>query len=83
MTLLFAFLHTYPFCKGVYSKRNELAPPSIPPKKKQKKKGSRFFPFRVDPFSEGWENTLNRNGYFEKFSAFQREVTFTDSQTRI
>ena len=31
-----------PFWKGVYSKRKEFAP-----------KGSKFFPFRVEPFSEG------------------------------
>ena len=31
-----------PFLKGIYSKRKEFAP-----------KWSKFFPFRVDPFSEG------------------------------
>ena len=31
-----------PFWKEVYPKRKEFAPP-----------GSKFFPFRVDPFSEG------------------------------
>ena len=31
-----------PSCKGVYSKRKEFAP-----------RGSKFFPFRVDPFLEG------------------------------
>ena len=33
--------------KGVYSKRKEFAP-----------KGSKFFPFRVDPFSERRENNF-------------------------
>ena len=31
-----------PFCKGFYTKRKEFAP-----------KGSKFFPVRVDPISEG------------------------------
>ena len=39
---LFAFLHTKPFWKGVYSKRSEFA-----------SKGSKFFPFSEDPFSKG------------------------------
>ena len=38
---LFPFLYTNPLLKGVYPKRKEFAP-----------KGSKFFPFRVDPFSE-------------------------------
>ena len=33
-----------PFWKGVFSKRKEFAP-----------RGSKFFPFRVDPFSEGMQ----------------------------
>ena len=46
---LLAFLHTYPFWKGVYSKRKEFAP-----------HGSKFFPFRVDPFSEGRQKKFGR-----------------------
>ena len=38
----------FPFWKGVYSKRKEFAP-----------KGSKFFPFRVEPFSEGdWTSRM-------------------------
>ena len=38
---LFAYLHIKPLLKGIYTKRKEFAP-----------KGSKFFPSRVDPFSE-------------------------------
>ena len=38
-----------PFWKGVYSKRKEFAP-----------KGSKFFPFRVEPFSKGRQNNVDR-----------------------
>ena len=38
---VFSFLHMKPLLKRVYSKRKEFAP-----------KGSKFFPFRVDLFSE-------------------------------
>ena len=37
----------YPFLKGVHSKKEEFAP-----------KGSKFFPFRVDQFSEGRKTIL-------------------------
>ena len=41
--ILLLSLPTYQnFCKEVYSKRKELAPP-----------GSKFIPFRIDPFTEG------------------------------
>ena len=36
-----------PFLKGFYSKRKEFAPT-----------GSKFFPFTVDPFSEGRQNNM-------------------------
>ena len=40
-----------PFQKWVYSKRKESAP----------KKGSKFFPFRIDPFLE--EDKINLDSY--------------------
>ena len=39
---LFAFLHTIPFWKWIYSNRKAFAP-----------MGSKCFPFRVDPFQKG------------------------------
>ena len=42
---LLVFLHTNPILKMVYSKRKEFAPHV-----------SKFFPFRVDPFSEEKQN---------------------------
>ena len=39
---LLALLYTKHLLKRVFSKRKEFAP-----------RGSKFFPFRVDPFSEG------------------------------
>ena len=46
-----------PFCKGVYSKRKELAP-----------KGSKFFPFKVNPFSDSQgrqkSDKIYHNTYF-------------------
>ena len=50
--LLFAFLHFAPLKKWSgkgYSERKEFAP-----------LGSKFFPFRLDPFSEGRQKQLNR-----------------------
>ena len=44
---LFALLHTKPLLKWVYSIRNEFAP-----------KGSKFIPYRFDPFSEGDKTSL-------------------------
>ena len=38
-----------PFWKGDYSKRKEFAP-----------RRSKFFPFRIDPFSEGRQNNFDR-----------------------
>ena len=40
--ILFAFLTSTTYCNGVYSKMKEFA-----------RKGSKYFPFRTDPFSEG------------------------------
>ena len=42
MTSCLLYCKLSPFWKEVYSKRKEFAPT-----------GSKFFPFRVDPFSEG------------------------------
>ena len=47
--LLFAFQYIQSFWKDVYSKRKEFAP-----------NGSKFFPFRVGPFSEGRQNSFDR-----------------------
>ena len=44
---MFAFLLIKTLLKGVHSKRKEFAP-----------RGSKFFPFRVDPFSEGSKTIL-------------------------
>ena len=44
---LFQFLRTDSLLKRVYSKRKEFAP-----------FGSKFFPFRVDPFKKGGKNNL-------------------------
>ena len=44
---VFTSPHNNPFIKGVYSKRKEFAP-----------RGSKFFPFRVDPFLEGRQTIL-------------------------
>ena len=41
MTSYMLFCTLNPICKRVYSKRKEFAP-----------RGSKFFPFRVDPFSD-------------------------------
>ena len=46
---LFAFLLAMHVLKGVCFKRKEFAP-----------KGSKFFPFRVDPFSEGRQSNFDR-----------------------
>ena len=46
---LFAFQCISVFLKEVYSKRKEFAP-----------NGSKFFPFKVDPFSEGRQNSLRK-----------------------
>ena len=43
---LFAFLHIKSLLKGIYFKRKEFAP-----------RGSKFFPFRVEPFSEVRQKT--------------------------
>ena len=50
---------TNPFWKGVYSKRKEFAWKGGYYKRKEfAPKGSKFFPFRVDPFSEVSETIL-------------------------
>ena len=46
---LFCFLYTKPFWKGIHSKRKEFAP-----------QGSKFFPFREDPLSEGDKDIFDR-----------------------
>ena len=46
-----------PFCRGTYSKRKEFAPT-----------GSKFFPFRVDPFSEGMQKQFDRVASHEDVS---------------
>ena len=55
--LLFCFpAHHSPCWKRVYSKRKEFAP-----------MGSKFFPFRVDPFSEGRQNNFDRVASPERY----------------
>ena len=58
---LFAFPHTNPLWKGVYSKRKEFAP--FKTKEHRNKYDtpfrSKFFPFRVDLFSQGDKINLN------------------------
>ena len=52
ITFVTSYLHSYtsvPFWKGVCSKSKEFAP-----------LGSKFFPIRVDPFSEGSQNNFVR-----------------------
>ena len=49
VTSCMLFCTPNPFWKRVCSKRKEFAP-----------KGSKFFPFRVDPFSEGSQNNFDR-----------------------
>ena len=47
--IFFSFQHTKSLLKGIYSKVKEFAP-----------RGSKFLPFRVDPCSEGRQNTFDR-----------------------
>ena len=49
MTSFLLFCTQNPFRKGVYPKRKEFAP-----------KGSKFFPFRKDPFLEGSQTILTK-----------------------
>ena len=49
MTSCFLFCTPRPFQKGVYSRRKEFAP-----------MGSKFFPSRIDPFSEGRQNNFDK-----------------------
>ena len=46
---MFAFLHTKSLLKEVYTKKKTFA-----------SKGNKFFHFKVDPFSEGRQNNLDR-----------------------
>ena len=56
---LSAFMHITPLLKIVYSKRKEFAPNE-----------SKFFSFRVDPFSEESQNNFDTVTFTEKDTAF-------------
>ena len=52
--VLFAFLHAKSLLKGIYSKWKAFTPKVVYSKRKKfAPRGSKFFPFREDPFSEG------------------------------
>ena len=54
-------LFSSPYWKGVYSKRKEFAP-----------RGSKFYPFRVDPFSEGYWREGKQSGSHKSCIPFQK-----------
>ena len=57
MSSCLAVLHTKPLLKGVYAKRKEYFFPT----------GNKFFPFRIDTFSEGRQNNFDRIVSPEKY----------------